>query len=344
MRTFLQNIAVSVLALCFCLVLLEVALFFLPVTGISQQRNLTETATPLDVAAAKNSTLTFSKGWNFINVKVRKTNNMGFFSDFDYEVGKEVMVAIGDSYTEAAAVNFKETYHQRLSRKIGKPIYNIALSGSPLSQYEAYLQAICTTFRPTKVIIAIVSNDFDESFFEHRRGDGFFHYRAGENNKLTLTPTKWNWLKNIVAKSNLVRYMYFHLGIGGKVRNFRQSRIKKQHNESNKSKDKLEIKQKAIDVFLSNIGNYCLNPKDIILVVDGDRAHMYGARDKADLALAYFAKEATARGFATVDMHGVFAKELEESGKKANSIYDYHWNALGHELSAQELARVLRPS
>ena len=344
MRTLFQNLTVTVLALCLCLVLLEAVLFFLPVTGITKKRNLSGSATPLDVASVKNSSLTFSKGWNFNNVRVRKTNNMGFFSDFDYEIGKEVIVAIGDSYTEASTVDFEDTYHQVLSRQIGKPIYNLALSGSPLSQYEAYLQATCRTFRPTKVIMAIVRNDFDESFFEHRRGDGFFHYRASENNKLTLTPTNWNWLKNIVARSSLVRYTYFHLGVGVKVRNLKQRRLDKKQNEKKKSTNKLEIKQKAIDVFLSNIGNYCLDPRDIVLVVDGDRERIYGVRDKTDLALAYFAKEAKARGFATVDMHGVFARELEESGRMANSSYDYHWNVLGHELSAQELARVFQPS
>ena len=48
---------------------------------------------------------------------------------------------------EAVQVPFSETFHQQIANKLEEKVYNIGLSGAPLSQYHAYTNEICERYQ-----------------------------------------------------------------------------------------------------------------------------------------------------------------------------------------------------
>ena len=77
-----------------------------------------------------------------------------------------------------------------------------------MSQYEAYVSQICKEFKPQKIIISVIGNDFNESLYESRARSGFFHYH--KNGKLLPTYYDVSLFRKFANKSNLIRYLYFH--------------------------------------------------------------------------------------------------------------------------------------
>lgn len=163
MKNALGNALLVVGSVLVFLVIAEIALRFLPVTEIVLTRPVAADAEPFDVSAAAHAAHRFSRRFDFRNARTRKTNNLGFFSDFDFVRDTEVDVAIGDSFVEALQVDFDAAFHQLLARGRTRPVYAIGVSGAPLSQYEAYLAQACADFRIGKAVFTINSSDFDQS-------------------------------------------------------------------------------------------------------------------------------------------------------------------------------------
>jgi hypothetical protein len=47
-----------------------------------------------------------------------------------------------------------------------------------------------------------------------------------------------------------------------------------------------------------------------------------------------FMAEATARGYAVLDLHAVFAADYARHGRPFDHEFDYHWNGYGHGVVA----------
>ncbi len=345
MKSLLENITLACGSVLVMLLLAETALSFMPVVGVSRTQELSANGSPFDVSSVKNGSITYSDGWAFRNPLVKQTNNYGFFSKYDYKAGAPVVVAIGDSYTEAAQVEFEGTYHQRAAAKIGKPIYNFGLSGAPLSQYEAYLMESCKQFRPTAAVFAIIHNDFDESFRAHRARSGFFHYSDDAPHTLTPTPYKISTLRKWVTKSNLVRYAFFNLHMRHHVRRMTSdsaSDHKVALSFSGSSNVDVSVSQQAINVFLSRIDMHCLRKDQIVFVLDSDRQAVYKNFKRRDDAMMYFRDQARKLGFRTIDLHPVFAASYAHDNTVFESSDDPHWDRHGHKVIGDLLGDELK--
>ena len=151
-KRILKDVSGYALGTLVVLLVLEFTLSFFPVNSAIRTELLNSEASPFDVAAKKDANFSFSTMWNFINPQWRKTNNLGFFSDYDYEENFEGYIIVGDSQVEAVQVPFSETFHQQIANKLEEKVYNIGLSGAPLSQYHAYTNEICERYQLVKLL------------------------------------------------------------------------------------------------------------------------------------------------------------------------------------------------
>lgn len=342
---WIKNVALAVLSCMFFLILFEVVLSFLPVSSVTRIKPLSSVDDAFAVSSTPNAVLSFSKEWSFQNVQYRKTNNLGFFSDYDY-VNTDPILAIGDSYVEAVQVPFPKTFHQVLADAIKHEIYNIGISGAPLSQYEAYLSEACRRFTPRKVIFTIVGNDFDESLYESRKRNGFFHYRNGE---LTPTPYEIGFLRRVANQSSLIKYVYFNLNLAGMFRPLipdvgaGESNGAKQSRTSNST-----MAPQAPDAviestgrFLTGVGTYCVKNDDIILAVDANRPAVYSG-GRTSKAFEYFIGEALKQGFNVVNLHEIFAADYSKNKTRFEFPLEGHWNQYAHDLVARSLVKYFQ--
>lgn len=340
MKRIFVNILLSVGTLIVTLGILEFVLGYFPVMQVTRTLPLTESGRPFDVSTVKNSLISGSQGFDFAHAQTRRTNNYGFFSDFDFEENTLVNLAIGDSFTQAMQVDFTDTFHQLTAAVMGEPFYPLAISGNPLSQYEAYTQQACDTFDINKAVYLIVRNDFDESLYEHRRRSGFFHYRTSDAGvELRPTPFRLDVVKRLITRSNLVRYLYFNLNAGSLL----SSRKLATANPAEKQRarqEQLQANLEAIEIFLSRIDKYCLTQEDMIFVVVADRQKMHGGEPYPNFeeSRAYFMDKARESGFQVIDLEPVFMAHFAEHGIRFDFEHDAHWNALGHRLAAEALS------
>lgn len=335
MKKVFENITLACGSLLFTFLVAETVLTFMPVVGVARTQELSADGNAFDVSSVRNGSVTYSDGWAMRNPLVKRTNNMGFFSKYDYEPGAQVVVAIGDSYTEAAQVEFEGTFHQRAATAIGVPVYNFGLSGAPLSQYEAYLAEACKRFRPTAAVFAIIHNDFDESFRAHRARSGFFHYSDTE--PVTLEPTAYeiSTLRKWVTKSSLVRYLFFNLHLRHHVRRMTSGSAEGHTvalSFSGSSNVDVAVSKRAIDVFLSRIDRHCLRKDQLVFLLDSDRQAIYRKFERRDEAMMYFRDRAIALGYRAIDLHPVFQANYEKEKTIFESANDPHWDRHGHKV------------
>ncbi|MCP5366910.1 MAG: hypothetical protein H6907_02900 [Hyphomicrobiales bacterium] len=354
MKRFLGGILLSVATVLILLAAAEVVLRFLPVREVVLTRPVAADARPFDISAPPNSTVAYSQSFGLKNARRRRTNNMGFFADFDFEPGAPVDLAIGDSYVEALQVEFAETFHQIWSRQSGRPVYPLGVSGAPLSQYEAYLDQACREFKVRRAVITIVANDFNESFHALRARDGFFHYRVvdglgteGGHLQATLQPTPFETtpLRALANSSSLVRYLFFNLEAGNLVRHLTRPGRGEVTRRVEPDQRAFTIGRQAIDLFLSRIGGYCLGPRELLLVIDGDRRRLYGGRPNRYLGAMreHFLARAGAAGFRVLDLEPVFAADYAAHGQMFNDPHEWHWNTHGHAVIAAAIAKAFAP-
>lgn len=351
MKSFIFYSLSFCISLFFCLVAAEGILRFFPVEDSPFTESVTLQA-PL-AHAPPNSSYRFSKGWSFENAQTGRYNNIGFRSNFDYNknANRPLLGVIGDSYIEAKMMPFEQTIqgrlHQVLSPK-GMDVYNFALSGAPLSQYLAWADYAKNTYQPDALIISVVSNDFDESLYDYRLRDGFYHFRNNENTDTLdwqLSPYEPSFLRRLALNSSFMRYLVFHLNIRQTLSQFTQEGNAK--SEAPQSLPTQGIKQplkterekqseRAITTFFDRLPAASgLAPQKIFFILDGDRTEFpaptppmhYHQRMRL-----HFMTEARKRGYAFLDLHPIFQKEYAQSQKPFHTSLDYHWNGYAHGI------------
>ena len=159
----IKNITRYFIGFVFVLLICELVLYFLPVNTPIRTHPLYLDSNPFDARATKSSTITFSNMSFFDNVIKRKTNSMGFFSDYEYEKNFDGNFVIGDSQVESGQVQFLNTFHQIIAKKINYKVYNFGISGAPLSQYHTYANEICKRYKPKNILMLIIPNDLRQS-------------------------------------------------------------------------------------------------------------------------------------------------------------------------------------
>lgn len=105
--------------------------------------------------------------------------------------------------------------------------------------------------------------------------------------------------------------------------------------------------KRAVDAFLDRLpGASGLNPERIVFVVDGLRPQLYRNDQLAEMAGSfrdvmrrYFMAQADRRGFETADLQPAMAERYRMRREPFESAQDFHWNALGHEVCFDAVAR-----
>lgn len=302
-----------------------------------------------------NTPYTWSFGWNFYAIVHGTSNAQGFLADYDYNAKATTpLVAVaGDSMMEALHISFPNSLTGRLQALLGSRgrAYVFAQSGAPLSQYVAYAHHACVTYHPERLIVSVIGNDFDESFFTHRLRDGFFHLyeRPDKTFDYRLTPYHPpNLAERAFRNSYLALYLARNLSLRNVVNWFRPDTAKADDeldryvgmSDASATPERLDEGDRVIDWFLDALPQQaCLAPKDIVLTVDAARPHIYDAGALAASRASYFGKlrrdlitKAKARGFIVVDLEPVFLAAFAKDGEHFEYPTDPHWNSHGHEV------------
>lgn len=220
-RVWLLRFLSASIGVAVAVVLAELALWLLPVTGMVPYWTLDEHNDVLRYRP--NQQFVWSRGWRLRQAHLIKTNNAGFVSDTDYvKDGKRPVLAfVGDSYVEAFMVAYPATCAGRLASALERRVrvYSLGMSGAPLSEYLGYAEFARLRFDPQWLVVVVVGNDFDESLRQYRRGDQFrsFVDRDGE---LSLVPGRpvaaraaYRHFKRFVKRSSLVRYLVYNVQV-----------------------------------------------------------------------------------------------------------------------------------
>jgi len=338
------------LGLLIAAVVLEIAFRLLPVTDSTETMPV-NAANPY-LHFRPNREMRASHGRFFEIQAVKRTNNEGYFSDLDFnrDSSKSKIAVIGDSYVEALQVANRDAVHGQLGALLGGAVevYGIGSSGSALSQYLAYAQYAEDRFAPEIYSVIIVSNDFDESLLRYRRNSGRHYY----DDQFNLVRIDFNLTlpKRILRQSAVYRYLVSHLKLlqvpflnraptrkGAYVGNV----------EASATEEKIVWSKRAVDAFLKDL-RMIVKDKPVIFVVDGLRESIYGLIEEqaarqsfASIMREYLLQRASSEGFLTLDLHPVFEERYHNTKERFEFETDWHWNALGHRVAAENIRRLL---
>jgi hypothetical protein len=283
LKSGLLNLLAVVLSTSLTLLAAEIVLRFLPVATAPA----VEPPTPANSIQryVANSPYTWSFDWNMNNVVSGRSNAQGFLADYDYDVndGRPLVAVVGDSYMEALGVPFAQTLTGRLQTALGDRAraYVFAQSGSPLSQYVAYARHACMVYRPARIVVNVVGNDFDESVFTHRVRNGIFHLYPKSDGEFDhrLTPVPPPGLaERILRRSMLALYLMRNVGVTNVIAklgvNLAQAEPRHAAGyvgqiDADSNPARIEEGHRVIDWFLGALPQAaCLSPNNIVILVD----------------------------------------------------------------------------
>jgi hypothetical protein len=344
-RQFLANTATVAASTLVALVLLEVALRVLPVARAPPVVPPSDDD-PIQRYAA-NTPFTWSLGWDFYQVVHGRTNAQGFVADYDYDAAATtpLLAVVGDSFVEALQVPFAQSLTGRLQSAMGARgrAYAFAQSGAPLSQYVAYAEHAASRYRPQKLVVVVVANDFEQSRYAQRRRDGMYHLHprpdGGFDWKLT-PPLSPGLVERALRNSALALYL---------VRNIGVLSLGWQLGLAPAQAAPMAEDDAVADWFVAALPKAAaLAPRDIVLVVDAVRPQIYDPASADQLMTSRFGQlrsrlmvEAGAQGFVVIDLNPAFREAYAREGAPLEFPTDAHWNARGHAAAAQAIRAAL---
>lgn len=358
------NLAMVLLSLLFMAVILELALRLMPVVTTSAWEPVNQQSPTLRYHG--DITLTYSNGWDFSLHNRRRVNDHGFLNDQNYapDDPRGLLAVIGDSYVEAFLNPYEKTFYGRLAAQANEQsrVYSFGVSGAPLSQYLHWAGFVKETFAPDALVVSIIANDFDESFYRYKRTRGLHYFAEGESGepaRLIRVDREDSWIRKLLFSSSLVRYLFFHLQLGDVLKNAKDRLVKLWTGDDTPERfignvvaEVPEVQERdgrrATDLFLEALPRFSgLSPRKIVFVLDGVRPSLY---DDADLRAAqgsywwkmreHFIERARAAGYGVVDMQEPFRAHYREHQRRFEYEQDGHWNDLAHGLVAAELRQA----
>jgi len=314
---------------------------------------------------------------NFAIVAKKRSNNLGYLSDYDYEGPQSgpVLAFIGDSFVEAAQVDNAEAMHGRIGERLASAGMGAALpfavAGSPLSQYLTFAEYARDTCAPTSCVVVVVQNDFDESLARYKQLPGYFYFVESEDGRLVRELVEYRpaLIKRVARSSALVRYLI----INGKFDWLTlEQRILGWWDELWSSDDgqppvsapvaaapvetrstadaqpvldaRERLSFQTIDVFLERLPAASgVSPERTLIVMDAVRPHVYWGNHEEGFETyygkmrTYLAAQAKAAGYEVVDMHPVFREHFMSTGEGFQFPTDFHWNGAAHRLVAEAI-------
>lgn len=349
-RHRLFGLLAALLGLLGVLLALEIGLRFLPVNQTLGSLPVNE-SNPM-LRFLPNRTTVWSEGPTFCLTNTVHSNNYGFINDQDYDPqgAGPLLAVVGDSFVEALMVPYPRTGQGVLARELAgrARVYSFARAGAPLSQYLASSRWAVREFHPRRLVVVVVSNDFDESLLQYKSDGGFHYYAKNADGGLDLV--RQDYLRGlgalVVPHSRLLLYLLTNLRVQTILRqlSYRLSPPERFAGQTEAAYDgeRLTDSQRAVDQVLLDFQHTGLAPADICFVVDGLRPDLYtpegqraAASSYAGIMNAYFMDHARRAGFAVIDMQPIFLADYAVNHGRFEYPCDPHWNERGHFLFAK---------
>jgi hypothetical protein len=292
-------------------------------------------------------TTTFSKGVDFYDVVQKSTNNYGFYSSNDYVANSEPdIMVIGDSYVEASQMLNEDSLGEVIAQlEPGLNVYQMGVSGVPISQYIKMMEYAQNEFAPSAYILVFVGNDFDESLCTVRIKEGTWCF--DEDQELQFYPfLGYSTQRKLARSSAFMRYLVFHLNFNWRTLLSRiggadagMSAANKYAGNTTRTKPREITAQSigVIDQFFESVDSMGLSDK-VTIILDTDRSDIY-ANEKTD---SYFRemrqatiKAALENSVRVIDMDVIFREDYQTNGEIFEYPTDGHWNERAHRLAAE---------
>lgn len=284
----------------------------------------------------------------------------------DYQIehkpGVERIAIIGDSYVEAFQVPYDQSMAERLETKLkanghDAEVYRFGISGAPLSQYLHMLEREVLAYKPDRVAVLLIHNDFDESFrFVSGRYTSSYRKLIIENGAVSgyVEPQSYEGTYEPLIQSASYRYLRLRQGLSlGPLRQLLLGGGVGQDFSANISisavlaeRPKIEI---AVDHVMQRFAELSREHGfELVFMMDADRGSIYGhsAEDRAGgvLALNEIARtNAERHGLQFIDLHPVFKQDYANNARQFEYKRDWHWNQHAHELAAKSLQKWVSP-
>jgi len=298
-------------------------------------------------------------------------DEQGFANPPGRYLDKIDIIAIGDSFTFAHAIDPKDTWAARLGSLLGRSSYNLGLAGNGLHEYLQLLKRFGLSRHPDVVVMNVYEgNDLRDAVAYH-------HAVAGQGDVDELAPEPWHdsFLARHSYLYNLLRGTISYLAERSEQRaaeqaidfRFRVGSIPFNEQQGARDEPAFALWQQdgrysftlfddALAEFVALAGRHGFRP----VVAYSPWAHaVYADAVFSDPALrpkleafsraqrAYFRAKADELGFTFVDLEPALRAAAEAAGEPTpgNLLYyptTIHYTARAHAVVADALAGVLR--
>lgn len=290
--------------------------------------------------------------------KIFRINSQGWQSGHEnYSAAKRQGVfriaVIGDSFVDAAAVDYNKSLAERLERMLGPEhheVYRFGMPAAPLSQYLHIFREEVLAYSPDLVVFVLIHNDFDESYNIELGSFATSFLRLDvmnqEVSEIAPEPYKrpWFWW---IRRSATYRYLVEKRGVNIQgikdlVNRFRFRRVYQANIDISDIDRRSVLDERATAYVFRRIAELAEARMEVLLVMDGDRGSIYAGRDSAGLyaegalRLNAMAEQVAAEeSIPFFDLHEVFERDYAQNQRMFNSARDRHWNEYGHEVVAK---------
>ncbi|MEM1047279.1 MAG: SGNH/GDSL hydrolase family protein [Pseudomonadota bacterium] len=274
--------------------------------------------------------------------------------------GIERIAVIGDSFVEAFQVPYDRSFAERLEARYAEAgqaaeVFRFGISGAPLSQYLHMLEREVLAYRPDRVIVLLVHNDFDESFrFVAGRYTSSYRKLVVEDGQVTgfVEPTAYRGTYEPLVQSATYRYLKMRQGLSVAALRALVLGGGKEYAANIPVEEVLALRpeiEAAVNHVMARFAALAdEHGFEILFLMDADREAIYGLREEdrqnGVLALNDLASTAASRhGLPFVDLHPLFKTDFERHGTRFDYPRDSHWNQHAHDLVARLVGdRLLR--
>jgi len=275
-------------------------------------------------------------------------NDEGWSSTIEYARphGPLPRVAIvGDSYVEGFHVdddrNLAALVRQGLAGRA--EVYTFGMSGAPMSQYVNMARYAARRFAPDVFVINVVQNDFAESLSDVTPRPEFLQV-AVRGDAVSEVPARGYTVsatKRVLRHSAVFRWLVRNAKILHAEAAVRQPRVAANIDVGVADAHRREIGL-AVRYLVSRLR--AENPRaDILFVMDAPRDAIYaGTPSPVRWLTDLLGDAATSNGCRFLDLTPAFTADWARRHEHFEFANDWHWNARGHRIVADQILRALR--
>ena len=286
----------------------------------------------------------YSSGWDLERVQHGTTNSSGFVHSRDFGSHAKALV-IGDSYVQSLMLRYADTLQGQLEQRLGPGVLAASASGNGLADSLELARVFVPSTHPEVVILFVERSDVVDLLEPASPGHSDFRIGpAGISTEhhpyqKTSNPTA-AWLKAILAKSSLVQYLGFNIGLP----NWFTSLKFTPRAVAIAAKPPASLRKQVLDYYFQQLNALAeAHHTRFVFLVDADRGALYtggqrtstnwNANDRSD-----FIHSVSAHGFTVIDTQPLFQRHWQTKAERLDFLpADGHWNPVAHRLAAQEI-------